>query len=46
MEVWTKEITEILVERGKEQIETTCAISDLVRGKIMFNSIEDLAKAI
>jgi hypothetical protein len=46
MEVWTKEITEILIERGKQQVETTCAISDLLRGKIMFNNIEDLAKAV
>jgi hypothetical protein len=46
MEVWTKEITEILVERGKKQIETTCAISDLLRGKIMFDTVEDLGKAV
>ena len=46
MEVWTKEITGILQERSKKQIETTCAISDLLRGKVMFNSVEDLANAI
>lgn len=46
MEVWTKEITSILQERSKNQVETTCAISDLLRGKIMFNTVEDLAKAI
>jgi hypothetical protein len=46
MEVWTKEITIILAERQAKQVETTCGISDLVRGKIMFNSVDDLAKAI
>lgn len=46
MDVWTKEITLILEERTKNQTETTCGISDLVRGKIMFNSVDDLAKAI
>lgn len=46
MEVWTKEITNILQERSKKQIETTCTISDLLRGKIMFNNVEDLGKAI
>jgi S-ribosylhomocysteine lyase LuxS involved in autoinducer biosynthesis len=34
------------VERGKQQVETTCEISDLLRGKIMFDSIDDLAKAV
>ena len=46
MDVWTQEITLILKERTANKVETTCAISDLVRGKIMFDSIEDLRKAI
>lgn len=46
MDVWTKEITLILAEREQKHIETTCGISDLVRGKIMFNTVEDLAKAV
>lgn len=46
MDVWTKEITLILEERTKNQTETTCGISDLIRGKIMFNSVDDLAKAL
>jgi hypothetical protein len=46
MDVWTNEITLILQERSKSQTETTCGISDLLRGKIMFNTVEDLAKAI
>ena len=46
MDVWTKEITDILRERSEKQIETTCTISDLLRGKIMFNTVDDLAKAI
>jgi threonine dehydrogenase-like Zn-dependent dehydrogenase len=46
MDVWTKEITLILQDRAKNKTETTCAISDLLRGKIMFESVEDLAKAI
>ena len=46
IEVWTKEITIILQERKEKKIETTCAISDLLRGKIMFNTVDDLAKAI
>lgn len=46
MEVWTQEITLILKEREKNKIETTCGISDLLRGKIMFNNVEDLSRAI
>ena len=46
MDVWTKEITLILEERTRSQTETTCGISDLVRGKIMFNSVEELGQAV
>lgn len=46
MEVWTKEITIILQERFKNEVETTCDIGDLVRGKLMFNSLADLEKAV
>lgn len=46
MEVWTQEITNILQERSNKQIETTCTISDFLRGKIMFDNVDDLAKAI
>jgi hypothetical protein len=46
MDVWTNEITLILKEREQAKVETTCGISDLLRGKVMFNSVEDLAKAI
>jgi hypothetical protein len=46
MDVWTKEITSILQDRAKNKTETTCGISDLLRGKIMFETVEDLAKAI
>jgi hypothetical protein len=46
MDVWTKEITLILKDRSNTKTETTCAISDLLRGKLMFENVEDLAKAI
>jgi hypothetical protein len=46
MDVWTKEITLILKEREKNKEETACGISDLLRGKLMFNTVEDLAKAV
>jgi hypothetical protein len=46
MDVWTKEITLILKEREKNKIETTCSISDLLRGKLMFDTLEDLGKAV
>lgn len=46
MDVWTNEITLIVNEREKNKIETVCAISDLVRGKIMFNRVEDLTAAV
>ena len=39
MEVWTKEITLILNEREKKKLETVCEISDLLRGKIMYNRV-------
>jgi hypothetical protein len=42
MDVWTKEITLILQDRAKNKTETTCGISDLLRGKIMFETVEDL----
>lgn len=46
MDVWTSEITLILLERSKNQIETTCAISDLIRGKIMYKNVSDIEKAL
>jgi hypothetical protein len=46
MDVWTYEITRILQVRARNKTETTCGISDLLRGKLMFNTVEDLAKAI
>lgn len=46
MDVWTKEITLILQQREKNKLETTCTISDLLRGKLMFNTVEDVAKAV
>jgi hypothetical protein len=46
MDVWTKEITLILQEREKAKVETTCGISDLLRGKIMFHTVGDLERAV
>jgi len=46
METWTNEITHILAERQKNKIVTECNISDLVRGKCMFNKVEDIALAV
>jgi hypothetical protein len=46
MEVWTNEVSLILQERSKNKIETTCAISDLIRAKIMYKRVEDIEKAV
>jgi predicted transcriptional regulator len=35
-----------LSNRQKNAIVTECNISDLVRGKCMFNRVEDIAKAV
>jgi F0F1-type ATP synthase delta subunit len=45
-EAWTQEITQILQERFKSETETTCDITDLVKGKIAFNNADDLLKAV
>lgn len=46
MEVWTKEITDIVKDRKDKQIETKCEVSDLLRAKVMFDSLDHLKKAI
>ena len=44
--VWTSEITEILQQRKKQQKETVCTISDLLRGKIVFRTVAQLLEAV
>jgi quinol monooxygenase YgiN len=45
IEVWTNEITNILQKRMRRGIQTTCAIKDLVRGKLLYHDVEELFKA-
>ena len=45
-ENWTKEITEIVRARKKAQKETKFEVSDLLRGKIMFESLDHIKKAV
>jgi hypothetical protein len=46
MTTWNDEINSILSERGKNHIETKFSISDMVRAKCYFNSVDDLLKAV
>lgn len=46
METWTKEITKILTKRREEKKKTVCEVSDLLRAKVMFDSLDHLKKAI
>lgn len=46
MEVWTEEITEIVQQRKKDKVETKCEVSDFLRAKIMFDSVDHLKKAV
>ena len=41
-----KEISLIVKERKNKKIETKFEVSDLLRAKIMFTSVDDLKKAI
>lgn len=46
METWTSEITEIVKDRKEKKIKTVCELSDLLRAKIMFESVDFLKKAV
>ena len=46
MSSWTGEITEMVLDRKKKQIPTVCEVSDLLRAKVMFESVDHLRKAI
>jgi hypothetical protein len=46
MDVWIKEITEMVNDRKTKKIETKCEVSDLLRAKIMYTSLDHLKKAI
>ena len=46
IETWTGEITEIVRQRKVDQVETKCEVSDLLRAKIMYESVDHLKKAI
>jgi len=45
MKVWIEEINSILKTRKEMKIPTRCFVSDLIRGKCLFNSISDIAAA-
>lgn len=46
MTTWNEEIKAILSERGNNKIETKFTISDLLRAKCYYNTVEDLLKAV
>jgi hypothetical protein len=46
MVIWTNEITEIVAERKNNKIQTAFEITDLLRGKVMFSSVDRLKKAL
>lgn len=46
MSTWTQEITEIVKKRKADKHETKCEVSDLLRAKLMFNSLDHLKKAV
>lgn len=43
---WTSEITQIVSQRKKEKIETKFEVSDLLRAKIMYKSIDHIKKSV
>lgn len=45
MSVWIEAINRVLKEREQKQVPTECYITDLVRGKCMFASIEKVQAA-
>lgn len=46
IDLWSDEITAILKMRFEKQVETICCLEDLLHGELMFESTEDLLKAI
>lgn len=46
MSSWTGEITEMVLDRKQKQIPTVCEVSDLLRAKVMFESVDHVRKAI
>lgn len=46
MIIWIKEITDIVNQRKKKGLETKCEISDLIRAKVMFETVDHLKDAI
>lgn len=46
MSAWNQEISNILVHKSSQKIETKFTISDLIRGKCVYNTVEDLLKAV
>ena len=46
MKTWTSEITNIVQERKKDKIETKFEVSDLLRAKVMFKSLDYLKMAV
>jgi len=40
MNIWIENINKILIDRQSQNIPTPCYISDLVRGKCMFQSVQ------
>lgn len=45
VEVWTEEISDILKARSEGRVPTVCNITDFVRGKSMFKSVQHIEAA-
>lgn len=43
---WASQVTEILIRRKEEKVETKCQVGDLVKGKIIFECADHLRKAL
>ena len=43
---WTEEINSVVKKRREKKIETKFEVSDLLRAKIMFDSVDHLRKSI
>lgn len=46
MAIWSNEITGIVGYRKKHAIPTKCKVGDLLKGKIMFDTVDHLHMAI
>ena len=46
MDTWTSELTAMVQARKRNQVETKFEISDLLRGKLLFTSVDKIKMAV